>query len=329
VYTRNEDDERDQQVSDDDSESEDQTMGDRPNGGPLAADTDWLSFVEYESRFDSLSILAPRDRRRYGDVYRTMGVTEEGELPVGITLFHGPTGADGAREFDSAFVSAVGERLDDWASVAATDNVVTLYDWATEPRLWAATEYTDETLADRGRLQPDEAAWHAERLAEAVATLHERGVVHAGIDPQSVAYYGNVLEEGDRQPPLLDNVGLLHAYRAQFDPSTFLDPRYAAPEYYERRFGRIDHATDIYQLGAVCYRLFTGRPPYAGEFDTVRERVLNAPPPTPSDVSSVPDAVDDVVGKAMATQKLHRYETAAHLAQELRALRDPRRDNGG
>jgi len=82
--------------------------------------------------------------------------------------------------------------------------------------------------------------------------LHERGIVHAGIDAESVAYYGNVLEETDRQPPLLDNIGLLSVYRHHFDPSQFLDPRYAAPEYYERRFGCIDHATDIYQLDAVC-----------------------------------------------------------------------------
>jgi len=102
VYTRGKSDEDEQSDRDadegddneaddaeaDDGDAEDQTIGDRPNGRPLASDTDWLSFVEYESRFESLSVLAPRDRRRYGDVYRTMGVTEDGELPVGVTLFH-------------------------------------------------------------------------------------------------------------------------------------------------------------------------------------------------------------------------------------------------
>ncbi|MFC6755786.1 hypothetical protein ACFQER_02550 [Halomicroarcula sp. GCM10025894] len=110
-------------------------------------------------------------------------------------------------------------------------------------------------------------------------------------------------------------------YRHQFDPAQFLDPRYAAPEYYQRRFGRIDHATDIYGLGAVCYRLFTGEPPYTGAFEAVRDEVLSSGPPDPSAVADVPPAVDDIVGKAMARRKLARYETAAHLRQELRSLR--------
>ncbi|GGN87118.1 protein kinase domain-containing protein [Haloarcula pellucida] len=290
---------------------------------PRANDAEWLSLVEYESRFETLTVLAPRDRRRYSDTYRTLGVVDDEEYAVALRILRG------GDTRDTGYRSGLRNRLSDWASVGDEANVVTLYDWHEDPRFWIASEYTDQRLADRDRLPPAEAAWHAERLASALATLHERGIVHAGIDPTAVAYYGNVLREGDRQPPLLDNVGLLSVYRQHADPSQFLDPRYAAPEYYERRFGRIDHATDIYQLGAVCYRLFTGQPPYRGEFDVVREQVLRGPPPVPTDVADVPAELDAVVGKAMATKKLTRYETATHLAQELRALRDPQEDDGG
>ena len=306
--------------TDDDDETEPHAGGGDDDGGntmgrrPKAADAEWRSLVEYESRFDRLSVLAPRERRQYGDSYRTLGVIDETEYAVALRLLRG--GAADVEEFSAALAS----QLATWESVADVGNVLTLYDWHSEPRLWVATEYTDERLTDRDRVRADEAAWHAERLAEAVAALHERGVVHAGIDADAITYYGNVLQESDRQPPLLDNVGLLSAYRHYFDPAEFLDPRYAAPEYYERRFGRIDHATDIYQLGAVCYRLFTGQPPYAGEFESVREAVLSTEPPVPSAVADVPPAVDDIVGKAMATQKLRRYETATHLRSELRSL---------
>jgi len=307
VYTDDEDDEDQPHAGED----EGNTIGQRPQ----AADAEWRSLVEYESRFDRLTVLAPRERRRYGDTYRTLGVVDETEYAVAVRLLDGPDGSD------ADFTAALSARLDEWGAVSDVDNVVTLYDWSEEPRLWLATEYTAETLADRERFPPAEAAWHAEQLAGAVATLHERGVVHAGIDAESVAYYGNVIEEDDRQPPLLDNLGLLSVYRHRFDPAQFLDPRYAAPEYYQRRFGRIDHATDIYGLGAVCYRLFTGEPPYTGQFDAVRESVLADGPPEPSAVADVPPALDDIVGKAMARRKLARYETAAHLRQELRSLR--------
>lgn len=308
VYT--EDDDEADQPHTSDEEDDGKTIGQRPR----AADAEWRSLVEYESRFDRLSILAPRERRRYGDTYRTLGVVDETEHAVALRLL------DGADGTDPSFTAALSTRLDEWQTVSDTENVLTLYDWNEEPRLWLATEYTAETLADRERFPPVEAAWHAEQLAGAVATLHERGVVHAGIDAESVAYYGNVIEEGDRQPPLLDTPGLLSVYRHRFDPSQFLDPRYAAPEYYQRRFGRIDHATDIYGLGAVCYRLFTGEPPYTGTLESARDDVLSAGPPEPSAVADVPPAVDDIVGKAMARGKLARYETAAHLRQELQGL---------
>ncbi|MFC6976167.1 hypothetical protein ACFQL1_18120 [Halomicroarcula sp. GCM10025709] len=294
---------------------------DRLGGTPLVADADWLPIVEHESPFDGLSILAPRDSRRYGDSYRTLGTRDDEEYALGLRLLHGP----GSEE---EFLADLRPRLDDWASASDIEHVLTLYGWHTEPGPWIATEYTAETLADRDAFDPADAVWHATRLARTVTALHEQGIVHGGIDPENVAYYGNVLTEDERQAPLLDNVGLLHIYRYHFDPASYLDPRYAAPEYYDRRFGRIDHATDIYQLGAVCFRLFTGRAPVTGSFDTVRERVVAGEGPAPSDVAAVPPAVDDVVGKAMARQKLARYETVSQLTQELRALGDPVTDSG-
>jgi len=310
------------QVYSDDEDEDDQphAVGEDEDGNtigqrPRAADAEWRSLVEYESTFESLSVLSPRERRRYGDTYRTLGVVDEAEYAVALRLL------DGMSEADASFTTALGTRLDEWQAVSDVEGVLTLYDWSEQPQLWLATEYTEETLAERDRFSATVAAWHAERLASAVTTLHERGVVHAGIDAETVTYYGNVIEESDRQPPLLDNPGLLSVYRHRFDPSQFLDPRYAAPEYYQRRFGRIDHATDIYQLGAVCYRLFTGKPPVTGEFESVREAVLSGELPEPTAVADVPPAVDDIVGKAMAPRKLARYETAAHLRQELRALR--------
>ena len=319
-----------QQVyTDDDHEEEsggtgatDRDGDDRMGTAGLVADVDWLPIVEYESPFDGLSVLAPRDSRRYGDSYRTLGRRDDEEYALAVRLLHRP-------DADGGFLADLGDRLDDWASASDIDHVLTLYAWHTEPGLWIATEYAAETLADRDAFAPADAVWHATRLARTVTALHERGIVHGGIDPANVAYYGNVLTEDERQPPLLDNVGLLHVYRYYTDPATYLDPRYAAPEYYDRRFGRIDHATDVYQLGAVCFRLFTGRAPFTGSFSTVQDRVVDGEVPAPSDVATVPDGVDDVVGKAMAREKLARYETVSQLTQELRALRTPDTDSGG
>ncbi|MFC7076343.1 serine/threonine protein kinase [Haloarcula halophila] len=300
---------------------QEQDLDGEPDAAPLVADSDWLPIVEYESPFDRLSILAPRDSRRYGDSYRTLGIRDDDEYALAIQLLDHPAG-------ETEFLADLASRLDEWESVSDIENVLALYGWHREPGPWIATEYTAETLEDRGEFEPADAVWHASQLAGAVTELHERGTVHGGIDPENVAYYGNVLTEDERQPPLLDNVGLLGVYRYHFDPATYLDPRYAAPEYYDRRFGRVDHATDIYQLGAVCFRLFTGRAPFTGSFSTIRDQVLDGDVPAPSEVADVPEPVDDIVGKALAREKLARYETTSQLTQELRALGNPDTGSG-
>jgi len=291
----------------------------KDSDGQSISDAGWqpaddISSVVADSRFDQLTVLAKRRRGRYADVYRTMGVLDGEQLPVGLSLYHRPS------QGSEAFVTAIDERLARWAGVDDHDNVVAVYDWGLDSRPWAATEHMGFSLADRDRLELSEALFNASELAGAVAHLHENGVVHGGIDPGNVVYSGNVIDEDEVQPPLLDDVGLLHVVRNYFDPTERLDPRYAAPEYFDRRFGRIDHATDVYHLGALVYLLFTGDPPYDGEYGRIRDRVLTDPPPRPSDVVAVPDGLDDVVTKAMARQKLQRYEMVTHMEQELRRI---------
>lgn len=298
--------------SDDDADS----VAEEAAGGDSREPADELSTIVYRSRFDQLTVLAKRRRGRYADVYRTLGVIDGEQLPVGLALYHRP--ADHQEEF----ATALDEQLGRWAGVSDHDNVVPVHDWGVEPRPWAATECTGDRLTDRDRFPFPEALWNARELAGAVAHVHENGVVHGGLDPGNVVYYGNVIDEDERQPPMLDNVGLLHVVRNYFDPTSRLDPRYAAPEYFDRRFGRIDHATDVYHLGAVLYLLFTGNPPYDGDYDRIRDRVLSDPAPRPSDVADVPPGIDDVVTKAMARQKLRRYEAVTHVQQELRGMEE-------
>lgn len=293
--------------------------GPAPEGPWQPADD--LSSIAYGRLFDQLTVLAKRRHGRYADVYRTLGVLDAQQLPVGLALYHRPS------EHVPSFVAEIDEQLAKWAGVCQHANVVQLHDWGIDPRPWAATEYMENRLAERDQLNLSDALWNAHELAGALVHLHGKGVVHGGLDPGNVVYSGNSIEEDEAQPPLLTNVGLLHAFRNYFDPTYRLDPRYAAPEYFARRFGQIDHATDVYQLGAVLYRLVTGSHPYEGEYARIRERVMMDPAPRPSEVAEVPAPIDDVVTKAMARQKLRRYETVRHLQQELQGIRSELDDN--
>jgi len=60
-------------------------------------------------------------------------------------------------------------------------------------------------------------------------------------------------------------------------------PQYAAPEQLGDDHGTADDITDIYQLGAVFYYLFTGQPPFQGDPAKVVYRVLDTNPTPPSE----------------------------------------------
>lgn len=274
-----------------------------------AADSETFQTIAFRSAFDGLDVVAPETERRYANVLRARGTIEDTERGIALRLLDVP--GDRA-EFDPV----VSDRLQAWTRLAQTDGVVTVVDWGDTPRPWIATEYIEETLAGRGRVDPARALREARALAGTLVRIHQHNVVHGGIDPQNVVYPTSSIDGRGR--PLFDNVGLIRAYRRQFDPANYLDPRYAAPEYYDSQYGGFDHGTDIYQLGMVCYRLCTGRHPFDGSYDTVRTSVLEDRPPAPSEITpALPSAVDEVVAKATAKQKLTRYETTNALYRDL------------
>jgi len=277
-----------------------------------------LSSIALRSRFDELHVRGERHKGRYATTYESL-VGESGtRRAVALRLFHHPDPADAVPEFDRELAV----QLRRWESVSDHDHVVAVLDWGVDSRPWIASSLIEDALADRGRPTAAIAFEEALALADTVCHLHQNDVVHAGLDSRTVVYPGERFEGVDRGP-LLNNVGLISVFRHYFEPADCLDPRYAAPEYYDTRFGRIDHATDIYQLGAVCYRLFTGRPPFTGEFEDIRESVLDRTPPAPSVVvDGLPGAIDDLLSKAMAKQKLRRYETVEQLRGELASIAD-------
>lgn len=275
-----------------------------------------LTPVAVRSRFEKLHIVSSRERQRYAHNYEALVGRGGEELAVMFRMLRRPDTTP-----NPEFEADIERELRRWADHDDHPHVVRVLDWGLDPQPWLVTMFTGTSLADQERPTVERALTDARHLAAAVTHLHQHDVVHGGIDPQNVAYPDQIIAAGDRQPPLLDNVGLMHVYRFHFDPSSLLDPRYAAPEYFDRAFGRIDHLTDVYQLGAVLYLLFTGEPPVTGSTSEVREQVTSGDPPRPSAVDpDVPPEIDEVVAKAMATQKLRRYESVEHMRQELAAI---------
>ena len=86
----------------------------------------------------------------------------------------------------------------------------------------------------------------------------------------------------------------------------------------------MDPASDLYSLGVVLFEMLTGTVPYAVDtpWDVAVEHA-GGPPPHPREVNPrVPEGLDALVMRLLASYPEDRYASAARLAAELRRVRD-------
>jgi serine/threonine protein kinase len=94
-------------------------------------------------------------------------------------------------------------------------------------------------------------------LADVVAAVHRRGVVHKDINPANILDRGPVLIDFDLATTFADE---RPSFTHQSEIAGTL--AYLAPEQTGRMGRPVDQRADLYALGATLYALATGRPPF-------------------------------------------------------------------
>jgi serine/threonine-protein kinase len=163
-------------------------------------------------------------------------------------------------------------------------------------------------------------------LADAAATAHRMLVVHRDIKPT------NVLVTEDGRPKLID-FGIAAALRSTSDlrePTVdirrLFTPHYAAPEQIAGE--PVTVATDVFGLGALAYRVLTGRAPYSRSSSAVGYllAVTQGDAELPSRAAAEMDPakahrlrgdLDAILLKALARKPAQRYATAQDLRADL------------
>lgn len=130
-------------------------------------------------------------------------------------------------------------------------------------------------LASRGRLTPPEVLTALIPIAAALATAHERGVVHGDLSPANI-----VFDAAGR--PLLTDLGAARV-AVECGLAVAATPGYVAPEV--ARGATPDPAADVFALGAVALHCLSGRP--AWNADDLRDVVIQAT------VGQWPDPADE------------------------------------
>jgi serine/threonine protein kinase len=139
------------------------------------------------------------------------------------------------------------------------------------------------------------------KCTRALEFAQKMGVTHRDIKP------ANILHAGDTDVKITDFGAALIATGETTQISSIGSPAYMSPQ--QVKDHPLDHRTDIYSMGVVMYHLLTGRLPFqaSNNFSLIYQ-ITNVEPPAPSSYRpEIPEAIDEIVRRAMAKDLDYRY----------------------
>jgi tetratricopeptide (TPR) repeat protein len=178
-------------------------------------------------------------------------------------------------------------------------------------------------LARRGAEYVREVLRIGGRLADGLASAHDRGILHQDLKP------ANVLLMDNGTPMLLDfNLAQDTRRRGNLSAAHVGGTLpYMAPEQLQAfREGRCepDPRSDVYALGLILYELLTLRLPFPlpqGAIDECLPRLIAdrrlGPPAMPYQNKHITPAVAAIVGRCLEGDPARRYQSARQLGEDL------------
>lgn len=178
----------------------------------------------------------------------------------------------------------------------------------------------DGWLEKNGKLRVDQAIPILRAVARALDAAHAKGIAHRDLKPENI--YLVFDEDGGVQPKLLDfGIAKLmtdgtsgHKTRTGTPMGT---PNYMSPE--QCRGQNVDHRTDIYSFGVLCFQVLTGALPFDGEavMDILMKH-MSMPAPKPSSVTpDVSAELDAPVLHMLEKLPENRPQTVGAAVDEL------------
>jgi len=156
------------------------------------------------------------------------------------------------------------------------------------------------------------------KLADALWTVHKRGISHRDIKPSNIM----VTSSGD---PKLTDFGIAGIKDSSLTITNEIlgSPRYMSPEAF-LSFRKTDSRSDIFSLGLVLYEMLTGHPPFTGNsINQIIDSVNKSKPMRPGKLNpEISPGVERILAKMLAKSPDKRYKNAALLAIDLKAAID-------
>ena len=200
--------------------------------------------------------------------------------------------------------------------------IVNVYDWGQDDGTYfIVMEYIRGTdlktgIVQRGALNQRKVAEIGSQVCQALSVAHNQDIIHRDIKPQNIM----VLRDGSVKVTDF-GIACLSNSANTMTQEALGSVHYISPE--QAKGNRPDARSDIYSAGVVLYEMLTGRLPFEGDSAvSVAIQHLSSVPLSPREIDpDVPEALEKICMKAMASDIDRRYPTADAMLADLEEFR--------
>jgi len=150
-------------------------------------------------------------------------------------------------------------------------------------------------------------------LVQALDYIHASGIYHGDIKSENIIVYKDI--NGNYNLKLMD-FGLAVREQEKINKEIGGTLEYIAPELFQN--SSLNVTTDLYAVGVLMYWVLTGRAPFTGKPDEIKNGHLKKIPAKISSVNSEsPKKIVGVVSRLLAKDPLERYSSSEELLSAI------------
>ncbi len=238
------------------------------------------------------------------------------QIPVAIKVMRKEGDSD-EQQFSERFMREA--RI---AAQLTHPNMVRVYDCGeTEDSYYLVLEYIDgESCKDRmessGGFDVQTTVQIIREVADGLNYATAKGIIHRDVKPENI-----MIDKGGNAR--IADLGLAKEVvpgtgSATADGDVLGTPYYMSPEQV-RQPGDVDFRSDIYSLGATMYHMLTGTVPFEAPtpFEIMTMHLNEPLTPPQQRMPDLPEALCDIITRAMAKEPQSRYQSYADLIRDL------------
>ncbi len=179
-------------------------------------------------------------------------------------------------------------------------------------------EYLEAVEADGSHVSPAHMFELLDPIADTLEIAHTRGIVHRDLKPRNIF----VLSVGGVRLLDFGLAKVMSAAPLTQDGIIAGSPSYIAPEAWKGNPRVLDHRIDVYSLGAISYRVLTGKVPFEASslIDQFRLVTTGKRPSLHAERPELPPEIDDWLNQSLAIEPDERFLRVRAMWSALKEL---------